>query len=185
MSDPPLTTKKVFPYVQVGFPFLQLTTAASCPSSLLRLNKPSSLRFSSHITLQSSKHLSDPLLHLLQNILIFLALGTPNWTQYPRCSLATADNRGRIASLDLLVRHLPIQPSLELAFIPTGVHRLAHVQPDAHCGPWVLFCRAAAQAVGPRCCRVLSQARCGSLHLSLLNFTRSLFAPFLQLSRCL
>ena len=40
VSDPPLKTKKVFPFARVGFPLLQLVTAASCPSSLLSLNKP-------------------------------------------------------------------------------------------------------------------------------------------------
>ena len=167
MSDSPLTTKKVFPYVQVGFPFLQLVTAASCPSSVLRLSKPSSLRFSSHITLQSSNHLSDPLLHLLQCIHIFLALGSPNWTQYPRCSHATAENRGRITSLDLLVTRSPIQPSLALAFIPAG----------AHC--WLVFSPllTGTRAVGPYCCRELFQVRCRTLHLSMLHEVP--VAPFL------
>lgn len=118
---PPLTTK-AFPYVQIGFSFLQLLTAALCPSSLLRLNKSSSLSFSSHIPLQSSNHLSDPLLHLLSYIHTFLALAIPNWTAYSRCSLATAENRGKITSLDLLVTRLPIQLSLELAFTSVGAH---------------------------------------------------------------
>ena len=34
-----------------------------------------------------------------------------NWTQYSRCGLIGAEERGRITSLDLLATVLPMQPS--------------------------------------------------------------------------
>ena len=73
-----------------------------------------------------------------------------NWAQYATCGLSSAEQRGRVTSLDLLVIFCLMQPRILLALLWGKGTLLPPVQPGVHQDPQVFFCQAAFQPGGPQ-----------------------------------
>ena len=106
------TTKSMAPLLYIHPPIRYLYTlrisflSHRCSS----LNILHSLSLSSEEILQSLNHLLDPLLSSLQYMLVSLVLGSPALAIGLQMGLTSAEQRGRITSLDLLATLSLIQP---------------------------------------------------------------------------
>ena len=87
------------------------------------LNNPRSLSLSSYGRC-SRLPVKSVALHwaLSSSSLSFLNWGAENWTEYSGCGLTSAEQRGRIISLDLLAMLFLMHPRTLLAFLATRAH---------------------------------------------------------------
>lgn len=99
--------------------------------------------------LQSINHLCSPLLDSLQYGHVCLVWRSTHLDAVLQKCAASAEQGGRIASLDLLATLLLMQPSMLLAaFVGT---LLACVQLGVQQNLYGLFCKAAFGMIGPQC----------------------------------
>lgn len=70
--------------------------------------------------LQSLRHLSDSLLDFLQYVHVCLALGGPELDTALQVWPHSAEQRGMITSLDLLVMVVPMQPRITISLCCKG-----------------------------------------------------------------
>ena len=131
--------------------------------------------------LQSLSHLCGPLLGSLQYVHVRLVLGSPEQDPALRMGLISAEQRGRITSLDLLAILLLMQPKMLLAaFCCKGV-LLAHVNlvSTASSSAKLLSSQAVRSLYW---CMALFLPRGRTWHFP-LSFVRFLLACFLSLLR--
>jgi len=109
------------------------------------------------------------------------------WMQYYQWGLSSAQQRGRITSLDLLVMHLLIQPRGGLTFWAVRAHCWLMSSLPSTSTPRYFSPGLCSDLSSPSLYwyKMLTQLRCNTMHLDLLNLMRFSWALCSRLSKSL